>query len=113
GHGPARSRAGYRRGRPCDASGDLTVPLAREKQARVGRREPPYWQVRGRLRTTPGAALQPPEVRRRLPESSLVGVDRPDRRRVGVEVVLEHLQAGRSGGPAAVGPVLRPGAGRP
>src|SRR5919108_6553244 len=54
--------------------GDVAALLAREKRARHGRREPAYRnQIRGRPRTKPGDALQPPGARMTLPGGALVG----------------------------------------
>src|SRR5918996_373907 len=47
--------------------GGAAVPLASEKQAGQGRREPAYLGIRGQPRTQHGAALQPAEVRWALP----------------------------------------------
>src|SRR6266511_2411731 len=54
-------------------SGDVALLLPSEKQARQGRREPPYPSIRGRLRTRHRAALQPAEGGRALLEGPSTG----------------------------------------
>src|SRR5437773_2767398 len=58
--------------------GHAAGSLASEKQAGPGRKEPAYWAIRGRLRTTACAALQPPGTGERgcasrLDESFCIG----------------------------------------
>src|SRR6185312_12393630 len=52
-------------------SSDATAFLAREEQARLGRREPRYQQVSGRPRTTHGAAHRVPGTWRALLDGAL------------------------------------------
>src|SRR6188474_292871 len=59
------------------SSSDIALCLAREKQARLGRRERPYRMVWARLRTAHGAALQPRGTGWMLLEGALASTSPP------------------------------------